>query len=80
MRRLEALLADNGLDIAGGTDLFALTHSDQAGALHRHLARNGIWTRVFPDHPAWIRFGLPGAPEHWRRLEKALASRPNEAP
>jgi len=80
MRRLEALLADNGLDIAGGTDLFALTHSDQAGALHRHLARNGIWTRVFPDHPAWIRFGLPGAPEHWRRLETALASRPNEAP
>ncbi len=74
MRRLEALLLENRLDIAGGTDLFTTTHSDRAESLHGHLARNGIWTRAFPDHADWIRFGQPGPPEHWRRLETALES------
>ena len=72
MRRLEALLVDNGLKLAGGTDLFIAARSDQAGALHGHLAQNGIWTRVFPDHGDWVRFGQPGLPEHWRCLETAL--------
>jgi cobalamin biosynthetic protein CobC len=74
MRRLEALLAEGGLDIAGGTDLFTLAKSDRAGALHGHLARKGIWTRAFPDQGDWIRFGQPGTNEHWRRLEVALKS------
>ena len=77
MRRLEALLMKTGLDIHGGTDLFTTIRSDRAGALHGHLAQGGIWTRAFPDHADWIRFGQPGPREHWRRLETALESWPN---
>ncbi len=76
MQRLEAHLVENGLEIVGGTDLFTLICSDRAGELHGHLARSGIWTRVFPEHPDWVRFGQPGPPEHWRRLQTALKSWP----
>ena len=72
MQRLELLLRGAGLDIVGTTDLYLLAQSDQAPQLHVYLAQNGIWTRPFPNNPAWIRFGQPGAEDHWRRLETAF--------
>jgi len=70
--RLETLLQGHGLEIVGGTDLFVLTRSEGARNLHNHLARTGIWTRAFTQHPSWLRFGQPGRPEHWRRLETTI--------
>ncbi len=71
--RLRGLLQENGLAVAGGTDLFVLVDSPSANEIHRHLARQGIWTRAFPDHPRWLRLGLPPA-DGWERLAAALAS------
>jgi len=73
-RRLEAILRDADMDIVSGTDLFTLARSDQAHVLHSRLAEQGIWTRVFPMNPEWIRFGHPGTSSDWQRLTDALAS------
>ncbi|MEJ0096928.1 MAG: hypothetical protein WDM84_01780 [Bauldia sp.] len=54
----------------GGTDLFTLIEDDDAAVLHGGLAERGIWTRAFPDQPAWLRIGLPGSGAE--RLERAL--------
>ena len=54
---LRACLARHGLTSVGGTDLFVLIDHDDAHALHRDLARRGIWTRAFADQPRWLRFG-----------------------
>lgn len=72
-RRLEAILRDADMEIVGGTDLFTLARSDPAHALHSRLAEQGIWTRVFPMNPEWIRFGHPGTGDDWQRLTDALA-------
>jgi len=71
-QRLEALLGDHGLDTVGGTGLFTLAQSARAPDLHAHLASHGIWTRVFPENPAWIRFGHPGKAPDWGRLSEAF--------
>jgi hypothetical protein len=30
--------------------------------------------RSFPEHPGWLRFGLPGAEAAWARLQIAMAA------
>jgi cobalamin biosynthetic protein CobC len=72
--RLDAILTAAGLDIVGGTTLFRLTHTRAASAMFHHLGRAGILVRVFPDHAAWLRFGLPARDQDWRRLEIAMAA------
>ncbi len=69
---LDALLARHDLAIAGGTDLFRLVRTDDKRALHEALAQRGIWTRIFPDLPGAIRFGLPPV-DGFNRLARALA-------
>ncbi len=69
--RLDAAMARAGAAPAGGAHLFRLYDAD-AGGLHDRLARQHIWTRVFPAHPRWLRLGLPGAEAEWRRLLAAL--------
>jgi len=69
--RLDALL---NLPVVGGTSLFRLYDTECAKALQTHLARHHIWTRIFPYSTRWIRFGLPGTPDHWSRLEQALGA------
>jgi cobalamin biosynthesis protein CobC len=71
-QRLDAVLASAGLAVTGGTTLFRLVHSDRADFLFHHLGRAGILTRIFPDQPTWLRFGLPGGDDDWRRLQVAL--------
>jgi cobalamin biosynthesis protein CobC len=71
-RRLDALLTEAGTEIAGGTSLFRLTHTPAAERLFHHLGRAGVLVRRFPDHPTWLRFGLPGNDLAWNRLQAAL--------
>jgi cobalamin biosynthesis protein CobC len=73
--RLDTILGDAGLELVGGTTLFRLVRTRSAGELFHRLGRAGILTRVFPDQPAWLRFGLPANPQDWRRLEIAMAAR-----
>lgn len=72
--RLDAILMASGLCIVGGTSLFRLAQTPQAGTLSRHLGRTGILVRAFPDNPSWLRFGLPANKQAWQRLDDALAS------
>lgn len=69
--RLDALL---NLPVVGGTTLFRLYDTPDAAALQTRLARHHIWTRIFPYSTRWIRFGLPGTPDHWSRLQSALTA------
>jgi len=74
--RLDGLLQGAGLNLVGGTDLFRLVESSNAMSaktVFEGLARAGILTRPFPDHPTWLRFGLPGCEADWVRLSAALA-------
>ncbi len=69
--RLAHLLADAGLESAGGTALFRYVLTPRAAAVFEMLARQGILVRRF-DRPAALRFGLPGAEPEWQRLAAAL--------
>ena len=71
--RLDAILIGSGLDVVGGTTLFRLAQSRAAKDLFHHLGRAGIFARRFPDHPAWLRIGLPAAEPDWQRLQAAMA-------
>jgi cobalamin biosynthetic protein CobC len=71
-RRLDALLAAAGLDVAGGTSLFRLVRALAAPDLFDQLGRAGIFVRRFAGEVAWLRFGLPGRETEWERLAAAL--------
>ncbi|MFC2969103.1 threonine-phosphate decarboxylase CobD [Acidimangrovimonas pyrenivorans] len=71
--RLDRLAGGAGWELAGGTDLFRLYRTPDAGAAQDRLARARIWSRIFPWSPALIRLGLPGTAAEWARLETALA-------
>lgn len=70
--RLDALLTQAGLTLLGGTPLFRLAGSNDAVAIFTKLGRAGLFVRRFPDHPTWLRFGLPPTKSAWRRLRAAL--------
>lgn len=72
--RLDAVLSASGFAILGGTSLFRLARVRGANKLFRHLGRAGILVRIFPEHPDWVRFGLPANEASWRRLQTALAT------
>lgn len=71
-RRLDTLLAAAGFDIVGGTDLYRLASRNDAMTFYETLGRAGIYARMFPAQPSWLRFGLPGTDDHWTRLERAM--------
>lgn len=58
---LDAVLAEAGLPVVGGTDLFRLVTHPDAARLQAALARHGVWTRAFADAPQRLRIGAPGA-------------------
>jgi cobalamin biosynthesis protein CobC len=73
--RLDALLAEAGLSVAGGTSLFRLVETNEtneAEALFRRLGEQGVLVRSFARQPHWLRFGLPGDEADWQRLAAAL--------
>ena len=73
-RRLDSVLIEAGIEVVGGTSLFRLVRTPVADRLFHHLGRAGILVRRFPDHPAWLRFGLPGVEAAWNQLRVALAA------
>lgn len=70
--RLQALLAQHGLNPAGGCALFQWVRTPGAQDPHEALARQGILTRLFIESSS-LRFGLPGDEADWARLEAALS-------
>jgi cobalamin biosynthesis protein CobC len=71
-QQLDRLLTGAGLDVAGGTALFRLVRTPEAGTLFDRLGRAGIVVRRFAEQPTWLRFGLPGLDYEWERLAAAL--------
>lgn len=69
-QRLANLLTQHGLPPQGGTALFQFVLTPDAAEWHQHLAKQGIWVRLFTDVAA-LRFGLPPA-DSWNRLRDAL--------
>ncbi|TCP61649.1 L-threonine O-3-phosphate decarboxylase [Rhodovulum bhavnagarense] len=70
--RADALAAGAGWHLVGGTALFRLYDTPDARAAQARLARDRIWSRVFPGADRWLRLGLPGCREEWQRLAAAL--------
>jgi cobalamin biosynthetic protein CobC len=72
VHKLDALLVSAGFTVLGGTPLFRLASHPEAPEKVDDLARQGIHVRAFGHQPAWLRFGLPGGDEEFRRLSAAL--------
>ena len=70
--RLDGMLARAGLAVVGGTTLFRLARTQDAGDIFLRLAGAGVLCRPFED-PHLLRFGLPGRPADWARLGAALS-------
>jgi cobalamin biosynthetic protein CobC len=70
-RRLDELLAAHGI-ASRGTSLFRWWPEPAPEAFHEHMARRGIWVRLFRDGPRGIRLGLPPDETAWTRLAGAL--------
>lgn len=71
--RLDDLVTRAGAAVVGGTSLFRLYETKDAESFQDRLARAQIWSRIFPYSRTWVRLGVPGRPEHWERLDAALA-------
>lgn len=70
--RLDRLAAARGWQVVGGTHLFRLYDTPGAQAAQDHLARNHIWTRIFPYSDGWLRMGIPGNRTEWDRVTGAM--------
>jgi cobalamin biosynthesis protein CobC len=71
--RMHGLLADYGIR-ATGSALFQWWAEPQPEAFHLHMARHGIWVRLFAEKARGIRLGLPGDEAGWQRLQHGLAA------
>lgn len=69
--RMRMLLQAHGIR-AAGTPLFHWWPEARPEAFHEHLARHGLWCRLFREAGRGIRLGLPPDEAAWRRLENAL--------
>ncbi len=70
--RLDRLAEAASWALVGGTPLFRLYETGDAAAAQDRLACAHIWSRTFPYARGWLRLGLPGGENEWRRLEAAL--------
>ncbi len=69
--RLRTLLTAHGI-AAQGCSLFQWWPEQHPEAFWEHMARRGIWVRLFRKSARGIRLGLPANEAAWRRLETAL--------
>ncbi len=70
--RLDEILARAGSQPLGGTPLFRLAAHQSAESLAGKLGDHGILVRRFAFELSWLRFGMPGCDDAWRRLERAV--------
>jgi len=73
-RKLDAVLANAGFTIVGGSGLYRLARRADAGKVHASLAAQHIWCRRFDWADDLLRFGLPPDDRECERLAAALAS------
>ena len=71
VRWLDAVLAQAGFELVGGTLLFRLVRHPDAARRFERLCSAGILTRPFAAASEWLRFGIPGADDR-ARLREAL--------
>lgn len=71
---LDAIATAAGWSLVGGSLLFRLYETEDAKAAQDLLARNHIWSRIFPYSARWIRLGLPGTTKEFERVHAALVS------
>lgn len=71
--RLDALAAQAGWKLAGGTALFRTYETPDAISAQERLAASRVWSRVFPYSRNWLRLGLPGEGE-WERVMVAIGA------
>ncbi|WP_027168964.1 threonine-phosphate decarboxylase CobD [Mesorhizobium sp. WSM3224] len=72
--RLDALLGQFDVPVAGGTSLFRYLPFPGAPSLFSALGSSGVLVRHFAERPQVLRIGLPGSEGEWQRLEGALAA------
>lgn len=81
--RLAQLLAQHHLAPTGGCALFQWICTPDAQAIHHHLARQGILTRLYGElekgDSSSLRFGLPSSEADWQQLAIALPAPCNPA-
>lgn len=70
--QLEEVLTGAGLRVAANAGLFLLVEDARAEALHAHLCRHAILTRIFDYRRDWMRLGLPAESAGFARLQAAL--------
>ena len=71
-QRLDELAHKSGWTLVGGTALFRTYDTPNAVQAQEKLARNHVWSRIFPYSENWLRLGLPGTETGWAQLERAL--------
>lgn len=71
-QRLNTLLSQSGLTIAGSTDLFSFVSTPNSHDLWEHLADNGIYTRRFAWSKTHLRIGIPPSEQAEIRLMNTL--------
>ena len=71
--RLDRLLGEADLTVAGGTGLYRFVRTPHAQDIFRTLGEAGILVRRFDRDAAALRFGLPGSDAGFARLGHALA-------
>ncbi|WP_300380726.1 threonine-phosphate decarboxylase CobD [Henriciella sp.] len=72
-QRLDIILENAGLALAGGTDLFRFIETEDATGLWEKLARAGIYVRRFDWSARHLRIGLPPDADAEARLAAALS-------
>jgi len=75
MSDLRHVVLSIGLTPVGGTSLYLLCESDDAGQIFQRLIASGIYVRRFPAEPRWLRLGATTA-DGLRRLAE-IASVPS---
>ncbi|MBI1172733.1 threonine-phosphate decarboxylase [bacterium] len=65
---LDEICRKIGWQPLGGTSLFRLYDTPDAGLAQEALAEARIWSRIFPYSRRWIRLGLPGGALEWQRV------------
>lgn len=71
--RIDDLTRRAGWSLVGGCELFRLYDTGDAVAAQDRLARNRVWSRIFPYSERWLRLGLPGSEAEWTQLARALS-------
>ena len=68
----DALALAAGWQLVGGCELFRTYETPDAETAQIRLAKQQIWSRIFPYSNRWLRIGLPGSSAEWARLTRAL--------